>query len=90
MKFRTVLFLLSAAATHAGPRTSSNYTIATDIADSGGKRATSATTYTNDGSIGGVAGFSTVAAPAETVKHGYDKGTDHLSKFQRDILSGPG
>ena len=61
---------LIAAAAHAGPRTSANYTIATDTADAGGRRTTSAN-YTNDGSLGGVAGISTVAAPAETAKHGY-------------------
>jgi hypothetical protein len=54
----------------AGPRTSASYTIVTDTADAGGRRATSAS-YTNDGSVGLVAGLSTVAAPAETVKHGY-------------------
>lgn len=54
----------------AGPRTSSNYTITTDTTDAGGRRTTSAS-YTNDASIGGIAGVSTVAAPAETVKAGY-------------------
>ena len=60
--------LLSAA--HAGPRTSASYTVTTDTADAGGKRATSAN-YTNDGSIGGITGLSTVAAPAETLKAGF-------------------
>jgi len=55
---------------YAGPRTSTNYTVATDTADAGGQRATSAS-YTNSGSAGGVAGVSSVAAPAETAKHGY-------------------
>ena len=55
---------------HAGPRTSTSYTSATDTADLGGKRATSAN-YTNDGSAGTVAGLSTVASPSETAKHGY-------------------
>ena len=54
----------------AGPRTSTNYTISTGISDAGGKRTTSAS-YSNDGSVGGVVGISTVAAPAETAKHGY-------------------
>ena len=58
------------ASLHAGPRTSPSYAILTDNADTGGRRATSAS-YTNDGSAGGVAGLSTVAAPAETAKHGY-------------------
>ena len=71
MKTCIALFLaLLTAASHAGPRTSANYSIATDTADAGGKRATSAS-YTNDGSAGGVAGLSTVAAPAETAKAGY-------------------
>ena len=65
-----VLLLASAATGDAGPRTSTNYTVATDTTDAGGKRATSAA-YTNDGSAGGIVGLSTVAAPAETVKHGY-------------------
>ena len=60
----------ASAALHAGPRTSASYSILTDTADAGGKRATSAI-YTNDGSLGGVAGISTVAAPAETLKAGY-------------------
>ncbi len=55
---------------HAGSRTSASYTIATDTADAGGKRTASAS-YTNDGSVGGVSGISTVAAPAETAKSGY-------------------
>lgn len=55
---------------HAGPRTSANYTILTDTTSGGGARVTSAA-YTNDGSAGAVAGLSTVAAPAETAKHGY-------------------
>ena len=55
---------------HAGPRTSANYTIATDTADGGGRHATSAS-YTNDGSAGLVAGISTVTSPAETAKSGY-------------------
>jgi len=71
---KTSLYLLAAvlapALSFAGPRTSANYTIATDTADGGGRRATSAS-YTNDGSAGGVTGISTVAAPAETAKHGY-------------------
>jgi len=54
----------------AGPRTSTNYNVATDITDAGGKRTTSVA-YTNDGSVGGVVGISTVTAPAESAKHGY-------------------
>ena len=55
---------------NAGTRTSSAYTVSTDVANAGGKRSTSAA-YTNDGSVGDVTGISTVAAPAETVKSGY-------------------
>ncbi len=62
------LILTSAAV--AGPRSSANYTIAVESISSGGGRITSAS-YTNDGSVGEVAGVSTVAAPAETVKAGY-------------------
>ena len=65
-----IISSLVATAAHAGPRTSANYTIATDAADAGGKRATSVS-YTNDGSAGLLAGISTVAAPAETAKSGY-------------------
>lgn len=66
----TLLSLLFATALHAGPRASTNYSVATEAADAGGRRATSAS-YTNDGSAGGVVGISTVAAPAETAKYGY-------------------
>ena len=38
--------------------------------DAGGSHSSSAN-YVNDGSVGGVAGISTVASPAETVKAGY-------------------
>ena len=70
MKIHVCLFLLLAVYAHAGPRTSASYNVVTDTADAGGKRATS-TSYINDGSIGGVAGLSTVAAPAEAAKSGY-------------------
>ncbi len=71
MKTRAVLLsvLLTSAAT-AGPRTSANYSIITDTADSGGTRTTSAN-YTNDGSVGGVTGVSSVVLPIEIAKHGY-------------------
>jgi hypothetical protein len=59
-----------AAALHAGPRTSASYNIITDSVDDGGKRAASPA-YTSDGSIGGISGVSTVAAPAEIAKSGY-------------------
>ena len=66
----TLLLALSVASVHAGSRSSANYSILTDTNDSGGKRASSAT-YTNDSSAGGIAGISTVAAPAESTKSGY-------------------
>ncbi len=70
MKLSALLILLSAAVAHAGSRASTNYSIITEVTDSGGRRATSAS-YTNDGSIGGIVGISNVATPAKTVKHGY-------------------
>ena len=66
----TLLLTLLSALAHAGPRTSANYSIATDSGDAGGKHATSAS-YTHDGSAGGITGVSTLAAPAGTAKHGY-------------------
>ena len=74
MKHLLGLLSLITIAAHAGPRTSTNntYTIAADTTDSGGQRtASQSATYTNDGSAGGIAGLSTVASPAETVKSGY-------------------
>ena len=57
-------------AANAAQRASANYSIATDIADGGGQRATSVI-YTNSGSIGAITGVSTVASPVETAKAGY-------------------
>ena len=62
--------LLLELAARAGTRTSANYSITTEIADTGGRRTTSAA-YANDGSLGGIAGIATVAAPVETAKSGY-------------------
>jgi len=45
-------------------------TLVTSSIDGGGQRATSAS-YTMDGSLGGIAGISTVASPPETLKAGY-------------------
>lgn len=71
MKTRILLLLAaSSAALFAGPRASTNYQIAADSADAGGRRATSAN-YAHDGSAGDVAGLSTLAAPATAAKHGY-------------------
>lgn len=73
MKARAALFLaLLSATAHAGPRTSTNYSITIDTVDGGGQRATSSSSlYTNDGSAGSVVGISSVASPAETAKDGY-------------------
>ncbi len=54
----------------AGPRTSTNYNIATDAADAGITRTTSAA-YTINSSIGDLTGISAAVAPAQAVKHGY-------------------
>jgi hypothetical protein len=66
----SLLALVLVTNLHAGSRSSANYSITTETADSAGARATSAA-YTNDGSAGGVVGLSTVASPAETSKGGY-------------------
>ena len=57
-------------AVHAASRSSANYSIPADAQDAGGRRVTSAN-YSHSGSVGGVAGLGSVAAPAETAKHGY-------------------
>jgi hypothetical protein len=69
---RSALFLLVLlpAVLLAGPSVSPSYNIVAETMDAGGKR-TSSTHYTNDGSLGEFAGVSTVAAPAETMKHCY-------------------
>lgn len=75
MKARSIVLVGSALGAftgplHATPRSSANYGVITDVVDGGGRRTSSAS-YTNDGSIGGIAGISSVVAPAETAKHGY-------------------
>ena len=54
----------------AATRTSANYSLTTEITDIGGVHTTSVN-YSNDGSVGGVVGISTVASPAETAKNSY-------------------
>jgi hypothetical protein len=54
----------------AGPRSSASYSISAETADGGGRKTSSAS-YSNDGSIGGIAGIGTVVSPAEIAKHGY-------------------
>lgn len=66
----SALALAAAMNLHAGTRRSVSFIILTDTADEGG-RHTSSATYTNDGSIGGIAGVSIVTAPAEKVKSGF-------------------
>ncbi len=58
------------ASVQAQVRSSANYSITTEVADSGGASASSAA-YSNLGSSGGVTGISTVASPAEVAKQGY-------------------
>ena len=65
-----LLLALTVATAHAGPRSSANYAIAAESNDIGGVHTTSVN-YSNDASIGGVVGVSTVASPAETAKNGY-------------------
>jgi len=64
-----ILSLLSSAA-RAEPGTSADYSITTQSLDSGGTR-TASTSYTIDGSAGGIAGTSTVSSPDGTVLNGY-------------------
>ena len=66
----TLLLAWTAAPSPADLRTSTSYTIPADTVDAGGVRSTSSA-YTHDGSVGGIVGLSTVAAPAEIAKHGY-------------------
>lgn len=54
----------------AGSRSSAAYTVPADTADGGGRRVTSAA-YTLDGSVGGIGGIGTAAAPVTTAKHSY-------------------
>ena len=70
MKLAALFILLSVTALQAGPRTSTNYNIATDTLDAGGRRTASAS-YRTDGSLGAITGISTRVAPDETLKHGY-------------------
>lgn len=61
---------LITAVAHGGPRTSTDYSLTTEISDAGGERSASSI-YTNDASMGGVAGISTADSPAEIAKNGY-------------------
>ena len=71
MKTPLLLLLPLALSTAlAGSRTSANYSILAETIDAAGSPAASAN-YANAGSARLLAGVSTVAAPAETVKSGY-------------------
>ena len=70
MNKQLLLLLALSTCVHAAPRGSADYTVATDVVDAGGAPAAS-TNYTNDGSLGGIVGTSTVASPVETNKAGY-------------------
>jgi N-acetylneuraminic acid mutarotase len=65
-----VLFGAICSSAHAGPRTSASYNVIADTVDSGGLRSTGAT-YSNDASVGNVAGQSASGASATTVDSGY-------------------
>ena len=51
----------------AGPRSSASYSISAETADGGGRKTSSAS-YSNDGSIGGIAGIGTVVACLTHIK----------------------
>ena len=73
MNIKYILLLLiplGACTVRAGSRTSANYSIVTEIADTAGRRSASVS-YANDGSAGGIAGISIAASPSEIAKHGY-------------------
>ena len=67
---KALTFLLLPATALAQSRGSAACSLAAETADRGGARSASAA-YTNDGSAGGITGISSVAAPAETARHGY-------------------
>jgi hypothetical protein len=64
------ILLCSAGLMEAQIRISSDYEIQTEVVDSAGGRSSSSS-YTNDGSIGGIVGISTVAGPPRISKAGY-------------------
>jgi hypothetical protein len=68
MKKNFALLIALAAAAHAEPRTSANYTILTDTIARGGGQSASAS-YSNTGSAGGTAGIATSAN--DTLKAGF-------------------
>ena len=48
----------------AGSRTSADYTVVAEVVDAGGCASTSGD-YSNDGSVGGVAGVASAGSPIE-------------------------
>ncbi len=54
----------------AGPRSSSSYSVSAESIDAGGADGTSAA-YNSAGTLGGITGVSAVAAPAQTIRHGF-------------------
>jgi len=64
------LAVLAVSSAQAQVRSSANYSITAEVADSGGASASSAA-YSNVGSSGGVTGISTVASPVEVARQGY-------------------
>lgn len=66
----TTALLVAPWMASAGSMASASYAVSADSMDAGGRKATSAA-YSNDGSVGGVGGISTAAAPAGVAKHGF-------------------
>lgn len=66
----TLLTALAPVPAGADVRSSANYAVSAEVADGGGRR-TSAGPYTNDATVGGIVGLSTVVSPALTAKQGY-------------------
>ena len=78
-----ILSLACVTSLHAGTRASADYMIAADTVDSGGRRVTSAI-YTNDGSVGLVAGISSASSQA-VVKSGYLLG-QHCATDDNEVI----
>jgi hypothetical protein len=75
MKTRAVFLValsvpLAMEVASAATRTSASYSLTTETADAGGRRAASAS-YSHEGSLGGIAGVGAIVSPPQTVRHGY-------------------
>ena len=71
MKTLLALFLLAVSLTaHALPRTGGAYTLSPETTNAGGSRTSSAS-YSNEGSLGEIGGFASVASPSVTMLSGY-------------------